>query len=200
MGGSRRRLKRGKAPVRVRLPKIKKPAPPAVKLPDGRVIEWNRDASLRKNYSSAGLQVDPFLIKPRAKTNASSRGVFLEQGGAADGEEREADAVAAAESDLAAEGGGAEAADGGAGGEGEGHLSHELLATLGVVKRHPGAPPPRLTRVQRTVVGRLLAVHGADYKAMARDIKRNRMQHSPAQLRLLCERYLAHEKTLPDPQ
>eukprot|EP00475_Leptophrys_vorax_P042835 TRINITY_DN80730_c0_g1_i1.p1 TRINITY_DN80730_c0_g1~~TRINITY_DN80730_c0_g1_i1.p1 ORF type:complete len:177 (+),score=4.34 TRINITY_DN80730_c0_g1_i1:162-692(+) len=175
MGGSRRRLKRGKPKVRVRLPKIRKPAPSKVQLPDGEIVEWDRNASLRRNYGSAGLLLDPFKVKPKG--------------------DKERPAGAGGEGAESASG------EGGSGNDGqpETPLSHELLATLGEVKRNPDLPPPRLTRMQRVVIGRLLAVHGTDYKAMSMDIKRNRMQHSPSQLRLLCERYLATEKTLPDP-
>lgn len=51
------------------------------------------------------------------------------------------------------------------------------------------ALPKRLTSHQRQIVGRLLAAHGDDIPAMARDRKLNSMQHSEGVLRALVESY-----------
>lgn len=51
------------------------------------------------------------------------------------------------------------------------------------------AAPKRLTTHQRQIVGRLVAAHGDDVAAMARDRKLNSMQHSQGVLRALLESY-----------
>lgn len=51
------------------------------------------------------------------------------------------------------------------------------------------ALPKRLTSHQRQIVGRLVAAHGDDVHAMARDLKLNSMQHSEGALRALLESF-----------
>jgi len=56
--------------------------------------------------------------------------------------------------------------------------------------------------VDQKYASKLLAVHGNDYKAMARDIKRNDRQSTPAQLKRLCSRFILlgeHERLAPLP-
>ncbi|GBG74689.1 hypothetical protein CBR_g19096 [Chara braunii] len=48
-----------------------------------------------------------------------------------------------------------------------------------------------LTTMQRTYMDLLIKAHGEDVKAMARDIKLNKMQHSVSVLEQLCQRYHA---------
>lgn len=61
----------------------------------------------------------------------------------------------------------------------------ELRVALGKARSSGRAPPKRLTVRQRGIVERLLAVHGDDVAAMARDTKLNAMQHSEGQLRAM---------------
>ncbi|KAL4458495.1 hypothetical protein ABPG75_013360 [Micractinium tetrahymenae] len=65
----------------------------------------------------------------------------------------------------------------------------ELKAACAQVRSTGKALPKRLTAHQRQIVGRLLAAHGDDIQAMARDRKLNSMQHSEAVLRALVESY-----------
>ena len=58
------------------------------------------------------------------------------------------------------------------------------------------APPKRLTTKQRRVVGALVAKHGHDLNAMARDRKLNAMQHTIAQLRELVVSFAAYPDLL----
>ena len=48
-----------------------------------------------------------------------------------------------------------------------------------------------LTSRQKRVVAALVEAHGDDYAAMARDLRRNPLQHTPAKLRGLCLSYAA---------
>ena len=48
-----------------------------------------------------------------------------------------------------------------------------------------------LTSRQKRVVAALVDAHGDDYAAMARDLRRNPLQHTPAKLRTLCLSYAA---------
>eukprot|EP00898_Chlorokybus_atmophyticus_P005297 jgi/Chlat1/5769/Chrsp387S09017 len=61
--------------------------------------------------------------------------------------------------------------------------TRELARALGAVPRV--GPPPRLTAMQRVYIGRLVAAHGDDHQAMARDTKLNALQHTAAALRKL---------------
>ena len=54
------------------------------------------------------------------------------------------------------------------------------------------AAPERLTQMQRVYIGKLVQKYGTDLKAMARDIKLNKMQHSVDKLRQLVRAYLYH--------
>eukprot|EP00958_Prasinococcus_capsulatus_P029178 scaffold7377_cov389-Prasinococcus_capsulatus_cf.AAC.26 len=54
------------------------------------------------------------------------------------------------------------------------------------------AAPDRLTQMQRVYVKKLVDKYGTDVQAMARDIKLNRMQHSPDKLRQLVRAFLYH--------
>ena len=50
---------------------------------------------------------------------------------------------------------------------------------------------------QKQFIKQLIDKHGNDYKAMARDIKLNIYQHTKAQLKNKCEKYL---RELPTPE
>jgi len=58
----------------------------------------------------------------------------------------------------------------------------EVRALRGVPRSTGVAPPPRLTAKQQRIVKALLDAHGDDVLAMARDHKRNALQHTPAVL------------------
>lgn len=64
-----------------------------------------------------------------------------------------------------------------------------LRCALLQVRSTGKAAPKRLTTHQRQIVGRLLAAHGDDIAAMARDRKLNSMQHPEGVLRALVESY-----------
>lgn len=69
------------------------------------------------------------------------------------------------------------------------HFSCRLQSPRLQVRSTGKALPKRLTTHQRQIVGRLLAAHGDDIAAMARDRKLNAMQHSEGVLRALVESY-----------
>ncbi|KAG6473845.1 hypothetical protein ZIOFF_067763 [Zingiber officinale] len=71
----------------------------------------------------------------------------------------------------------------------------ELKSALGKMRRDGKvAPTQPLTFMQRVHVGKLIEKYGDDYQAMFRDTTLNRMQHSVASLKKLCQRYYSRGK------
>ena len=124
--------------------------------PARRRTAWKEDTTHVGNYSVVGIVSDPNAV---GKTGRNSKAPL----GASGAEEPEDTSVAA----TAIVGG------------------DEVRGLLGQVRSTGLAPPKRLTTKQRRVVGALVAEHGHDLNAMARDRKLNAMQHTIAQLREL---------------
>ena len=71
----------------------------------------------------------------------------------------------------------------------------DVRGALGKKKRHaPSVPLPRLTTMQRTYFGRLVAKYGDNFEAMARDTKLNRLQQPSGALKLLYRRFEAYKE------
>jgi len=179
MGGSRRKLKRSRAKVRVGLPR-KKPREflPAFELPEALAAaaaeggaSWDAEGSVVKNYSAFGVVANPNFL------GAHSRGTpRLVQSAPL-----QAPDIAAARAPVPE----FEPIDPGSDLEND-----DLKSALGK-KRKDGksAPLQPLTKIQRVCIGRLIEKYGDDYKAMFMDTKLNAMQHSVGTLKKLCERY-----------
>ena len=61
------------------------------------------------------------------------------------------------------------------------------------IARKRKRPPKKLTTVQIRVIGKLIEAHGRDnVDAMAKDMKLNKMQHSPGVLKKMVESYFAY--------
>eukprot|EP00270_Netrium_digitus_P008904 TRINITY_DN2694_c0_g1_i1.p1 TRINITY_DN2694_c0_g1~~TRINITY_DN2694_c0_g1_i1.p1 ORF type:complete len:211 (+),score=27.34 TRINITY_DN2694_c0_g1_i1:102-734(+) len=200
MGGSRRRLKKGKPKVKVGLPKKRKELcqPDSVTLPaeaGSKRLDWDGEKTLNANYIAMGLVSNPNFKGGRNTRTAKA---------------------AAVSGNLSSnEASGSSATDGNeSSGEVPPHLnglSGAALLSLDAddeddfglepegVKEALGKAPrkdplPRLTRMQRTYVGRLIQKYGDDYEAMFRDLKLNQMQHPVGALRSLCLRFHLHER------
>lgn len=167
MGGSRRRLKRGKSKVRVGVVKRKRTTKAQLpqELADARPdlckrlpehsITWEETATLTRNYAANAFVQDPNEGFGRNR-----------RAGLKTPEQREQEDGATFDDD------------------------DELRAALGKERKSGKAPPKRLTSHQRAIVERLIAAHGADnVGAMFRDRKLNPMQHSEGKLRELLEAY-----------
>ena len=128
---------------------------------------WQEDTTHVGNYSVVGIVSDPNAV---GKTGRNSKAPL----GASGAEEPEDTSVAA----TAIVGG------------------DEVRGLLGQVRSTGLAPPKRLTTKQRRVVGALVAKHGHDLNAMARDRKLNAMQHTIAQLRELVVSFAAYPDLL----
>ncbi|WVZ98247.1 hypothetical protein U9M48_043712 [Paspalum notatum var. saurae] len=183
MGGSRRKLKRSRAKVRVGLPR-RKPRefkltfelPEAVAAATRDASGWDAEGTVVKNYASFGVVANPNLL------GAHSRGTpQLVQSAPL-----QAPDVAAARAPVPE----FEPIDAGSDLEND-----DLKSALGK-KRKDGksAPLQPLTKIQRIHIGRLVDKYGDDYKAMSMDTKLNAMQHSVGTLKLLCKRYHADGK------
>ena len=69
----------------------------------------------------------------------------------------------------------------------------EINATFGKQRSTGKRPPKKLTTVQIRVIGKLIEAHGRDnVDAMAKDMKLNKMQHSPGVLKKMVESYFAY--------
>uniref|UniRef100_A0A0E0L1N3 Nucleolar protein 16 n=1 Tax=Oryza punctata TaxID=4537 RepID=A0A0E0L1N3_ORYPU len=194
MGGSRRKLKRSRAKVKVGLPR-KKPREfkPAFDLPEalaaaaaaaeggGHAPSWDSEGSVVKNYAAFGVVANPNLLGAHAR--GTPRLVQSAQLQAPD-----IDAARAPVDEF-------EPVDSGSDLE-----SDDLKSALGKQRRDgKSAPLEPLTKVQRIYIGRLIEKHADDYKAMFMDIKLNTMQHSVGTLKKLCERYHVVGKSIIHP-
>lgn len=61
----------------------------------------------------------------------------------------------------------------------------DLRSAMGLSRLDGPAAPARLTTIQRAAIGKLIAKHGDDLRAMVMDHKLNTMQHSEGVLRKL---------------
>ncbi|CAN6337860.1 unnamed protein product [Urochloa humidicola] len=178
MGGSRRKLKRSRAKVRVGLPR-KKPREfkPAFELPEAlSAVEggagWDAEGSVVKNYAAFGVVANPNLLgahargTPRLVQSAPLQAPDITAARAPVPEFEPIDPGSDLEND-------------------------DLKSALGK-KRKDGksAPLQPLTKIQRICIGRLIEKYGDDYKAMFMDTKLNAMQHSVGTLKKLCESLL----------
>ena len=152
----------------------------SVRLNDGTEVERGaRSETHSRAYASAGLKDRPNGAFGR------NRGVS----GAPAVEAMARDEVVAAEAEAKTGGGDVVPAD---------QVSADELRALRGKPRSTGvAPPPRLTAKQQRVVKALLDAHGDDLEKMARDRKRNAMQHTPAVLARLVRSYLRHHAGSP---
>ena len=130
---------------------------------------WKEDTTHVGNYSSVGIVSDPNALGKTGRNSKSSLGAETR-----DSNERQDTSVAA----TAIVGG------------------DEVRGLLGQVRSTGLAPPKRLTTKQRRIVGALVAKHGDDLNAMARDRKLNAMQHTIAQLRELVVSFVAYPDLL----
>lgn len=178
MAGSRRKLKRSRAKVKVGLPKknpnVFKPAfnmpPKLVKLLDLSDTQWNDQASVIKNYKNFGVVSNPNLLGVRSRYDKII----------------ESDSLQVPPPKFDAPLSEFETIDSGSDVE-----EDDLKSALGK-KRRDGKTMPLLplTRMQRVHVGPLVEKYGDDYQSMFRDTKLNKMQHSVATLEKLCSRYV----------
>ncbi|CAN6328526.1 unnamed protein product [Urochloa humidicola] len=183
MGGSRRKLKRSRAKVRVGLPR-KKPREfkPAFELPEALAAAadggagWDAEGSVVKNYAAFGVVANPNLLGAHARgTPRLVQSAPLQ-----------APDIAAARSPVPE----FEPIDPGSDLEND-----DLKSALGKKRRDgKSAPLQPLTKIQRVCIGRLIEKYGDDYKAMFMDTKLNAMQHSVGTLKKLSERYHADGK------
>ena len=128
---------------------------------------WQEDTTHVSNYSVVGIVSDPNAV---GKTGRNAKAPL----GGSSADEPEDTSVAA----TATVGG------------------DEVRGLLGQVRSTGLAPPKRLTTKQRRIVGALVAKHGHDLNAMARDRKLNAMQHTIAQLRELVVSFAAYPDLL----
>ncbi|KAI5065012.1 hypothetical protein GOP47_0019707 [Adiantum capillus-veneris] len=130
--------------------------------------EWDESASLLRNYKSLGIVNNPNFLGARSSSKETVVSQSLQVPNACE--------------DMASD-------------DGSDVENDDLKSVLGK-KRRDGehAPLKRLTKMQRVYVSRLIVKHKDDYKAMARDLKLNKMQHPPAALEKLCKRFVAYEK------
>ncbi|GAQ80840.1 hypothetical protein KFL_000640060 [Klebsormidium nitens] len=176
MGKSRRHHKRfqtSKAKVGlVKRTTHKNPRKPeAVKLPGGEgVLEWAQKGTLQSNYEAAGLAVNPNKIGEKL----GKRGDIVELVKVKDGK-----VVGLDEADDNPD---------------DEEIADELRGAAGRPRKEKKRELPPLTKMQRVYVRELQAKHKDDFEAMAKDIKLNKLQHTPGALKYLFERYLAHPK------
>jgi nucleolar protein 16 len=130
--------------------------------------QWKEDTTHMGNYSSVGIVSDPNAL---GKTGRNSKSIQ-----SAETRENEPKDTSVAATAIV-------------GGD-------EVRGLLGQVRSTGLAPPKRLTTKQRRVVGALVAKHGDDLNAMARDRKLNAMQHTIAQLRELVVSFVAYPDLL----
>lgn len=178
MAGSRRKLKRSRAKVKVGLPKknpnVFKPAfnmpPKLVKLLDLSDTQWNDQASVINNYKTFGVVSNPNLLGVRSRYEKII----------------ESDSLQVPPPKFDAPVSEFETIDSGSDVE-----EDDLKSALGK-KRRDGKTMPLLplTRMQRVHIGPLVEKYGDDYQSMFRDTKLNKMQHSVATLEKLCSRYV----------
>jgi nucleolar protein 16 len=200
MGGSRRRLKKGKAKVRVgvvRKNKTLKAALPkdvadptrraqtaaallgaaaaaatAAAAPPPASALWREQVPLAQNYAAVGVVAD---VNEAFGRNRPNRARPL-------GARVDAPALRPAEARAAA-------------GEPTHEDDDELRAALRLPRRAGKAAPQRPTAAAEAVVEALLAAHGRDdLGAWVKDAKRNRMQHSAGKLRAMLEAYDWHRR------
>lgn len=129
---------------------------------------WDDDTTHQSNYEAVGIVSDPNRI---GKTGRNS--TALEEGEEAAGHRgsKKTDETVAAQATV--------------GGD-------EVRGAVGQVRSTGTAPPKRLTTKQRRIVGALIAKHGDNLHAMARDRKLNAMQHTVSVLRELVVSYVAY--------
>jgi hypothetical protein len=178
MGRSLRRAKKSRPRARVGVKKksalTKAPLPTALaladaslatKLPSVAAAPWRPSAPVTANYAATGVAPDA-----NARFGRNARG----------------DALAARAAAAAADDGAAAAAS---------DTDDDLRAASGRERRDPTrrAAVGRLTPTQRVVVEALVAAHGRNVDAMARDVKRNRALLPASKLRVLLKRLDAEE-------
>ncbi|KAL1832926.1 hypothetical protein ACET3Z_002577 [Daucus carota] len=178
MAGSRRKLKRSRAKVKVGLPKkhpnVFKPAfnmpPKLVKLLDLSDTHWDDQASVIKNYKTFGVVSNPNFLGVRSRNEKIM----------------ESDALQAPPPKFDGPVSEFEPIDSGSDVE-----EDDLKSALGK-KRRDGKTLPLLplTKMQRVHIAPLVEKYGDDYQSMFRDTKLNKMQHSVATLEKLCARYV----------
>ncbi|XP_051141964.1 nucleolar protein 16 [Andrographis paniculata] len=175
MGGSRRKYKRSRAKVRVGLlkknPHIFKPAfnlPPKLKTLLEPLSKWDEKGSVIENYKSFGVVSNPNFLGVRARTSHMVESDTLQMPPPDDGPVPEFEPIDSG-SDLEED---------------------DLKSALGKKRadgQHHSLQP--LTAMQRVHVRRLVERYGDDYESMFMDTKLNKMQHSIATLKKLCQRY-----------
>ncbi|KAF6142602.1 hypothetical protein GIB67_015088 [Kingdonia uniflora] len=186
MGGSRRRLKKSRAKVKVGLPKknpnVFKPAfnfPPKLRslITNSSSIKWDDKASVLQNYKSFGVVANPNFLGSRSHTP----NIVLSESLQVPPTE-----TIKAESEF-------EVMDTGSDLE-----EDDLKSALGK-KRRDGktAPAKPLTAMQRVHIGRLIEKYGDNYQSMFMDTKLNAMQHSVATLEKLCKRFYVSKSKNP---
>lgn len=182
MGGSRRKSKKSRPKVRVGLPKkhpnVFKPAftvPPKLRsLVEPAVSQWDDKATRLRNYKTFGFVSNPNLLSVRSRTSHIIESDSLQLPPSSALEE---DPALDSGSDLEED---------------------DLKEALGKKRRdgrHAGLQP--LTAMQRRHIQKLIDKYGDDYQSMFMDIKLNKMQHSVAALKKLCDRYHACGDTNP---
>ncbi|KZV32354.1 hypothetical protein F511_03637 [Dorcoceras hygrometricum] len=175
MGGSRRRYKRSKPKVRVALPR-KNPRlfksafnlPPKLKSLMDPLSRWDAKGSVIDNYKSFGVVSNPNFLGVRSRTSHIVESDSLQLPPSGDNVVSEFEPVDSA-SDVEED---------------------DLKSALGKTRTdgRSGSLQP-LTAIQRLHVGHLVEKYGDDYQRMFMDTKLNKMQHSVATLKKLCERY-----------
>ncbi|KAK9811879.1 hypothetical protein WJX72_011665 [[Myrmecia] bisecta] len=71
----------------------------------------------------------------------------------------------------------------------------DMRVALGKVRKSGKAPPEKLTTHQNQIMARLVAAHGDDVEAMAKDRKLNTMLHPPGRLKRMLQAYQAFSQT-----
>jgi nucleolar protein 16 len=192
MGSSMRKKRRAKpSGSTVKVGRVKKTKQHVkvvpVLLPGARdATSWDDDDTHQNNYESVGIVSDPNKVGKTGR-NAAKRIAEDRDGEAARDDAGPTASRAGAKTKTTRDD--TVAAQAVVGGD-------EVRGALGQVRSTGEAPPKRLTTKQRRIVGALVAKHGADLNAMARDRKLNAMQHTVAQLRNLVVSLMAYPELL----
>eukprot|EP00963_Diacronema_lutheri_P012516 scaffold1800_cov332-Pavlova_lutheri.AAC.10 len=140
--------------------------------PDAEEVEWDRTASVARNYAAMGCAADPNGRGGRQRQVAAKQSQDTHM---------EAEQVSMETLERIREGKVDETA-----------IDQELRVALGRPSPGRKTMPRKLTKTQWHVMKQLVDAHGNDIEAMAKDRKKNPMLHTVATLRKLVDSYHAY--------